>query len=336
MSFPYTPVTYQEAQDLFNKTKKPPRSKNYNENQRPLRRVSESHLMLQKDSHSYVYKVNGVDVARLFEPNEAGEYEVAVIGLYGTYDIQLQYKFTGYYNGKELTTTTGDTVRVPFNSKYREQGKDFSALLVYDKQDKLVVEKSWHADIYRLASNSSDKQTRKDIKAELDAYVTLQMFKLPTLKDNCNPKSSMGAPFGESELSWSIISSMQDALKNRPLPLESQSFLETFDAVAQDCFDMLASKKVYNYKDDSMARYDNLFNALSPWARSNNPARGDDAQEIADDIVQSITPDEFKKSLTAKLMGFAGLAKGSESVPLPQFGNTLPRTYYTSIKKKGE
>jgi hypothetical protein len=129
---------------------------------------------------------------------------------------------------------------------------------------------------------------------------------------------------------------MQDALKNRPLPLESQSFLETFDAVAQDCFDMLASKKVYNYKDDSMARYDNLFNALSPWARSNNPARGDDAQEIADDIVQSITPDEFKKSLTAKLMGFAGLAKGSESVPLPQFGNTLPRTYYTSIKKKGE
>ena len=93
---------------------------------------------------------------------------------------------------------------------------------------------------------------------------------------------------------------------------------------------MLASKKVYNYKDDS------LFYKMGSWQRQRDPASADDAQEIADDIVQSITPDEFKKSLTAKLMGFAGLAKGSESVPLPQFGNTLPRTYYTSIKKKGE
>ena len=59
--------TYQEVADRFNKTKKPPRSKKYNEAQRPLRRVSESHLMLQKDAHSYVYKVNGVDVARVLQ-----------------------------------------------------------------------------------------------------------------------------------------------------------------------------------------------------------------------------------------------------------------------------
>jgi len=91
-------INYQTAHDRFNETRKPPRSKKYNENQRPLRRVSESHLMLQKDAHSYVYKVNGVDVVRVYEPNEQGEYEVAVIGLYGTYDIHLQYKFTGYYN----------------------------------------------------------------------------------------------------------------------------------------------------------------------------------------------------------------------------------------------
>lgn len=331
-------INYQEAQDQFNKTKKPPRSKNYNEFQRPLRRVSESHLMLQKDAHSYAYKINGVDVMRVYEPNEAGEYEVAVIGLSGTYDIQLQYHFTGYYNGKEITTTTGDTVRVPFNSQYRHQGKDFSALLVYDKHDRLIVERSWHADVYRLASTSNDKQTRKDIKKELEAYITLQMFKLPTLKDECNPKDSMGAPFGESELGWSTISSMRDAMKNRPLPLESQSFLETFDEIAQDCFDMLASKKIYNYKSDDIKHYNTLFNSLSPWARSNNPAKADDAQEIADDIVQTITADEFKKSLTARLMGFAGLAKGSESVALPQFANTLPRTYHTRSNNpsKGE
>lgn len=326
----YTTVTYQQARDQFNKTKKPPRSKKYNEYQRPLRRVNESHLMLQKDAHSYVYKINGVDVVRVFEPNDQGEYEVAVIGLYGTYDIQLQYKFTGYYSGKGVTTTTGDTVRLPLNPYYKDQGKDFSALLVFDKEDRLVVEKSWHADIYRLASDEGDKQTRKDIKKELDAYVTLQMFKLPTLKDNCKLEPSMGRPFGESRLGYMLQSTMKDALCNRPLPLDSTSFIETFDKVAQDCFDMLASKKVHN------ADSGNLFYKIGSWARSRNPAEADDAQEVADDIVASITHEEFKKSLVAKLMSFAGLSKGTESVPLPQFAKTLPRTYYTRANKRKE
>lgn len=323
-------INYQYAQDTFNKTKKPPRSKKYGDHQRPLRRVSESHLMLQKDAHSYVYKINGVDVVRVFEPNQAGEYEVAVIGLYGTYDIQLQAKFTGYYSGKHIATTKGDTVRVPLNPYYKDQGKDFSALLTFDSSDKLIVEKSWHADIYRLASDDGDKQTRKDIKTELDAYVTLQMFKLPTLRDNVKLESDMGRPFGESRLSYSLQSSMRDALQNLPLPLESQSFMQTFDEVAQDCFNMLASKKVYQHDNA------NLFYKMGNWQRSRDPAAADDAQEKADDIVAEITADEFKKSLVARLMSFAGLSKGTQSVALPQFGSTLPRTYYTRVNKRKE
>jgi hypothetical protein len=263
---------------------------------------------------------------RLYEPNKDGEYEVAVRGLYGTYDINLMWKFTGYYTRMGIPTTTGDTVRVPLNPYYKDQGKDFSALLTYNSSHQLIVEKSWHADIYRLASTDSDKQTRKELKAELDAYVTLQMFKLGTIKENCKLDESMGAPFGENNLSHSLMATMRDALTHRPLPLDSQSFMETFDAVAQDCFDMLASKKVYNHDT-----YENLFYKMGGWSRSRNPSEADDAQEIADGIVDSITPDEFKKSLVAKLMSFAGLSKGSESVPLPQFSKTLPNTYYTRI-----
>jgi hypothetical protein len=323
-------INYQYAQNTFNKTKKPPRSKKYADHQRPLRRVSEAHLMLQKDAHSYVYKINGVDVVRVFEPNAAGEYEVAVIGLYGTYDIQLQSKFTGYYSGKHITTTLGDTVRLPLNPYYKDQGKDFSALLTYNSSDQLIVEKSWHADIYRLASDDGDKQKRKDIKKELDAYVTLQMFKLPTLKDNVNLTIDMGRPFGESRLGYALISTMQDALNNLPLPLESQSFMESFDKVAQDCFDMLASKKVYNHNDT------NLFYKMNGWYSNRDPAAADDAKEQAQDIVAEITADEFKKSLVARLMSFAGLSKGTQSVALPQFSSTLPRTYYTLANKRKE
>jgi hypothetical protein len=314
--------TYQQVADLFNKTKKPPRSKKYAENQRPLRRVSESHLMLQKDAHSYVYIINGNQVARFFEPNEQGESEVAVRGLYNTNDINLMWRFTGAFNGMTHTTTTGDTVKVPLNPRYSDQDKEFSAYLVFDKEDKLVVEKSWHADIYRLESTTDDKQKRKDIKTELDAYVTLQLFKLPTLKENCTPSDSMGRPFGESNLHYAVQQSMTSAMRSLPLPLESQSFMDSFDKTAQDCFDMLVSKKVYNHDD-------NLFYKVRGYYGRTNPDEQSDAQEKIDDIADAITPEEFKKSLVARIMGFAGLSKGTKSVALPQFANTLPRSYYT-------
>jgi hypothetical protein len=331
----YTPITYQEAEAFYNNTKKPPRSKKYNDNQRPLRRVPESWLMLQKDAHSYVYVINGAEVVRLYEPNKDGEYEVAVRGLYGTYDINLMWKFTGYYTRMAIPTTTGDTVRVPLNPYYKDQGKDFSALLTYNSSHQLIAEKSWHAEVYRLASTDSDKQTRKELKAELDAYVTLQMFKLQTLKDNFKLDQSMGAPFGENNLSYALQSTMRDALTHRPLPLDSQSFMQTFDEVAQDCFNMLANKKIYNYGD---ARFGDLYYKVGNWHRGQHPDQADDAQEIIEDIVQAVAADEFKKSLVARLMSFAGLSKGSESVPLPQFSKTLPNTYYTRSNnpKEGE
>lgn len=316
--------TYQQVAELFERTKKPPRSKKYNENQRPLRRVSESWLMLQKDAHSFVYIINGVEVARFYEPNQQGEYEVALRGLYNTNDINLMCRFTGAYNGMSFTTTTGDTVKVPLNPRFKDQDKEFSAFLVMDKSDQLVVEKSWHADIYRLESTSLDKQKRKDIKTELDAYVTLQLFKLPTLKENCQPTDNMGRPFGESNLHYAIQQSMTSAMRSLPLPLESQSFMDSFDKTAQDCFDMLVSKKVYNHDGDGR-----LFYKVRGYYGNAHPDEKADAQEKIDDIADSITPEEFKKSLVARIMGFAGLSKGSQSVALPQFANTLPRTYYT-------
>jgi hypothetical protein len=315
--------TYQEVANLFLKTKKPPRSKKYSEAQRPLRRVSESHLMLQKDAHSYVYIINGVEVARFFEPNEQGEYEVAVRGLYNTNDINLMWRFTGLFNGMSLATTLGDVVKVPLNPRYKDQDKEFSAFLTFNSSDQLVVEKSWHADIYRLESTADDKQKRKDIKTELDAYVTLQLFKLPTLRENCKPDASMGRPFGESNLHYAVQQSMTSAMRSLPLPLESQSFMDSFDKVAQDCFDMLVSKKVYTHGDG------NLFYKVRGYYSSNHPDEKADAQEKIDDIADAITPEEFKKSLVARIMGFAGLSKGTKSVALPQFANTLPRTYYT-------
>lgn len=319
-------INYEKARNRFEGTNKPPRSKKYADNQRPLRRVSESHLMLQKDQHSYVYIINGNEVVRVFEPNDQGEYEVAIRGLYNTYDINLMYQFTGVFSRQKFETTRGDTVCVPYNDRYEEQGKDFSAVLTFDSSDKLIVEKSWHADVYRLASTQQDKDTRKKLKAELDAYVTLQMFKLPTIKEKAQVSGHMGRPFGESDLSYTIQHNMRKFLEEQPLPLESQRFMETFDEVAQDCFNMLASKKIYNENYSLFYKYEGY------WA-SRNPDEQADAREKVMDIIESVTPEDFKKSLVTRILSFAGLSKGTQSVALPQFGNTLPRTFYTRANK---
>ena len=318
-------ISYQHAQQLFANTRKPPRSKKYAENQRPLRRVSESWLMLQQDNHSYAYIISGVQVARFFEPNEQGEYEVAIRGLYNTNDINLMWKFTGIHNGMSLETTTGERVQVPLNHRFADLGKDYSAVLTFDKNHMLIKDKSWHADIFRKESTADDKQKRKDLKQAIDAYVTLQLFKLPTLIANAKPDINMGAPFGEDGLSYSVKSSMREALHNLPLPEESDSFIQTFDAVAQDCFDMLASKRAYAVDQRALSK------GYSRWYMSNNPSESADAREIVEDIMQSITPDEFKKSLVNKLVSLADLREGSKYIPLEQFSK-MPRKYFTVNK----
>lgn len=327
-------VTYQDAEKQFNSIKKPPRSKKYLENQRPLRRVPESWLMLQKDDHSYVYKINNTEVVRLFEPNAMGEYEVAVRGFYATYDLHQLYKQTGYYNRIAFQTSDDRRVVVPLNAYYRDQGKEFSAMLTFNHNHQLIVEKSWHADIYMRKSTSTDKAKRRAIKQQLDAYVTLQMFKLPTLQDNVNVTEHQGRPFGEFEGTYSDMNIIRSALKLDPIPLESQAFAQAFDNVAQATFDMLASKRVWNAGGGDGNR---LFYAArgNSWYTQKEPdAQAKAAAKIAD-LVQTLTPAEFKKSLVTQLMSLAGLSEGSEYVAQPQFADSLPQRYLL-VAGKGE
>ena len=314
--------TYQHFDTLYNNTRKPPRSKKYQENQRPLRRVPESWLMLQKDPNSYVVKINNTEVARYYPPNEQGNYEVAIRGLYATYDIHLMWKFTHIYGGMPLTTTTGEVVRVPLNPYYKDQDQDFSAVLCFNSSDQLVVEESWHSDVYRFASSDEDKAKRKALKAQLEAYITLQMFKLPTLKANVKIDSDQGGPFGEEQLEGSVRREMQAMLMQVPESLDSPRFAQLFDEVSQDAFNMLASKRIYN---ENSGR---LFWASQGYYGTKHPDEKADAQEKINDIINAITPEEHKKSLISRLMKYTNLSRGSQKVALPQFGNTLPNRFH--------
>lgn len=312
---------FEHVEARYDRTRKPPRSKKYQENQRPLRRVPEDWLMLQKDPNSYVIKIGCNEVARYYPPNEEGLSEIAIRGLYGTYDIHLMWKFTGMYSRMPLLTSTNEIVRVPLNPHYKSQDKDFSALLCFNNAGQLVVEKSWHADVFRIASNNDDKAKRKALKAHLEAYITLQMYKLDTLKANAKVDSDQGAPFGEEKLNGAIRREMQHLIEQVPQSIESVRFAQLFDEVSQDAFNMLASKKIYNAEHG-------LFWKAQGYYGTKHPDEKAQAEEKINEIINSITPEEHKKSLTARLMKYAHLGKGSQKVALPQFSNTLPRTFH--------
>lgn len=320
---------YQHFDNLYNNTRKPPRSKKYAENQRPLRRVPESWLMLQKDPNSYVVKINRTEVARYYPPNEQGNYEVAIRGLHATYDIHLMYVFTHIYSRMPLTTTTGEQVKVPLNPYFSNQNQDFSAVLCFNSSDQLVVEESWHSDVYRFASTDEDKAKRKALKAHLEAYITLQMFKLPTLKANAKVDSDQGGPFGEERVNISVRNELNGLfgaftgdISQVPQALESVRFAQLFDEVSQDAFNMLASKRIYNESNGS------LFWKAQGYYGTKHPDEKADAEEKINDIINSITPDEHKKSLTTRLLKYANLGTGSAKVALPQFPNTLPNKFH--------
>ena len=312
-------ITYEHAKKLYEATKKPPRSKKYSENQRPLRRVQENWLMLEKDNDSYVYKINGREVATLYPPNEQGECEVGLRWNGRSLDLPLMHKYVGMYHSVKVETTLGDQVVVPLNPRYDRETEKFSALLTFDSSHKLIVEKSKHYPVFILKSTGEDKAKRQKLKKDLEAYITLQMFKLASLKNNCNATERQGRPFGESGLSIGMRGKMQAFLRQDVLPLESQEFAMAFDDVAQHSFNMLASKRVWN---------NSKYTELDTWRNRNDPAIKADLLEIKQDIIQAITEDDMKTSLVTELLNLANLKAGSEYVPLPQFANKLPRKYF--------
>jgi hypothetical protein len=213
----------------------------------------------------------------------------------------------------------GDLVVVPLNPRYDRETEKFSALLTFDSSHKLIVEKSKHYPVFILKSTGEDKAKRQKLKKELEAYITLQMFKLASLKNNCNATQRQGRPFGESGLSIGMRGKMQNFLRQDVLPLESHEFAMAFDDVAQHSFNMLASKRIWN---------NSKYTELDTWRNRNDPAIKADLLEVKQDIIHAITEDDMKNSLVTELLNLANLKVGSEDVPLPQFANKLPRKYF--------
>ena len=124
-------------------------------------------------------------------------------------------------------------------------------------------------------------------------------------------------------------------MESAEIDVNNQRFAEVFDEIAQASFNMLASKRIYN-ADVSMVgsgvrHGSGLFYAArgNSWYTRNEPDAQSRAQAKIAEIIESITPEDYKTSLVQTLIKYASLQKGSDYIALPQFANELPNTYYT-------
>lgn len=323
--------TYEDAVNHYNKSKAPKRSakwKRYSDNPRYLNGVSNWHKGIHKEeaTGAIYYRLYNTQVAKFYPPEFDGSRKVIM----HYYSSQLTNIFMYDYGLHYHTpvTTEGKEVRVPYVDSGREGGDDnASATLWFDRNNKLMVHRSKHKDIYTMKSSTEDKAYRKQFKDRLDTLVTLALFRLEEYKANASLKDDYGAPFNTQYREPPTITTYKQFMRHKQgdLPdVENSEYVNCFLDLGQGVMDILASKKVYNYVPDDKRWGGTLF---GQWGKSQDEKDADNL--LMRTICNSITADEFKKSLINRVLDVAQLKTGTVKTAWGQFMDTIPHKYYT-------
>jgi hypothetical protein len=287
---------YNHAHTYFEGRAKPPRSKNYAINERPLASVSGAHYKIIKGENYYDIKLYSTIMARYYAPDADGGERKLYMGHNSITSRSFMWQVL-YIGGVNDTASDKGQVILPVYSRssIEDNGTPFS-LDAYFKDDKLITSKSSHTPHYKFLSNTADKSERAQKKANLANFVMLATMRLPDYKDNVTLDHSMGRPFGE----YNFVHHADDAVKGIINGTPTEENINTFFKVGQAVYDMLASKRGYEQQE---------FN-LSTW-------RGN--KSTIDDLAKPITESDFEVAMTKRCLVIAGAYKRSERIEIPQF-----------------
>jgi hypothetical protein len=320
-------ITYEHALQRYENSKAPTRSKkwlNMPDSPRYLRNVSADHMGIHKESATgaIYYRLYNTQVAKFYPPEPNGDYKV-VTNYYASQTTNI-FMYENGLNFSELETTEGKRVRVPYVPSWdRAEGiHKPSAVLWFNKDHKLITKLSQHRDIYTFKSSDEDKAKRKEFKKKVDVLMTLAMFRLPEYRANVEINSSLGEPFGTA---WRIsprqIDEFAKVIRNVGSGnTEDPRYIEAFLDMGQAVFDILASHRVYNYVPEDERWQGSLFRTWNKTAEQIKEMH-DKQREIASEV----TAEEFKKSLTNRILSMVNLKTGTVKTAWGQFMDTLPR-----------
>ena len=290
-------TNYKQAHAYFEGRAKPPRSKNYEINERPLASVSAKHYKIIKGENYYDIKLYSTIMARYYAPDADGGERKLYMGHNSMTSRSFMWQVLGVGGVNDTGSDKGQII-LPIYSRSSIEDKDGTpfSLDAYFKDDKLITSKSQHTPHYRFLSNNADKAERAQKKANLDNYVLLATMRLPDYTASVTLDHSMGRPFGE----YAFVRHADDAVKGIVDGTPTEENINTFFQIGQTVFDMLASKRGYEQQG---------FN-LNTW-------RG--AKSTIADLQQPVTENDFSKAMLKRCLTIAGANKQSHRVEIPQF-----------------
>lgn len=288
---------FKQAHAYFESRAKPPRSKKYEINERPLASVTYAHYKIIKGENYYDIKLYSTIMARFYAPDADGGERQLYRGDNSMTSRSFMWHVLGVGHVNDTESDKGKVI-LPIYSRSSIEDKDGTlfSLDAYFKDDKLITSKSQHTAHYRYLSNNADKAERAQKKANLANYVMLATMRLPDYTANVTLDSSMGRPFGE----YAFVRHADDAVKGIVDGTPTEENINTFFEIGQTVFDMLASKRGYAQEN---------FN-LNTWRGTKSTIK---------DLAQPVTESDFEVAMLKRCLAIAGANKQSHRVEIPQF-----------------
>ena len=321
--------SYKDALDHYISRPVPPRSKIWKampDNARPLKRTAYDHYGIHRrtEDNAIVYRLYGTNVATIYPPNKEGNTLVEC----RYYDSPLTNNFiwTNNLSYYRMTTTEGNEVCVPYvhsDSRYG-QTVDPTAKLMMDKDGRLIVDQSWHADIATRVSTTEDKAKRKELAKQLDGFMMLIGLRIEQYRANCTFDSKYGRPFmGSYDQPPSIRDApdsreLEDYIEDMSKILDNHDLLEQLVEMGQGVFDILASTRAY---DESLLGY---------YSRHRQTA--EELQAAKSKVIKEVNTEDFLKAYRSRLQKLVGIKEGTGFKIWGQFRESIPRKWYIASR----
>ena len=319
--------SYEKALNHYNERPVPPRSKNWKampDNARPLKRTGDTqkgiHMM---ENGTIYYRLYDTNIMTLFPRRPDGSALIEMRFCHSNTTHKFMSDFWLWYN--TLLTTEGKHVRVPAvqtQSSGSVKGYGLSATLVFDKDDRLIVNESWHAPIYTKIMSDADKADRKHIFSQLDTLFTLTMFRLADFKANATIDNDLGAPFSNGSRSYyntpptKVLEDYVAKQQYNTDILHNEEFIKLAMDAGQHVFDVLASTRCFKAECISYS-----------WVRTQHPELAAQHDAQAQQIIEAITPEDYVKSFKSAIMRMFKVG-GNARKDWGQFREKLPTKFY--------
>lgn len=295
--------SFAEADIYWHKTKKPPRSKKWEEWQRPLKNTSSHHYRIQtvRDQQDNIVAYDLVlyhtVMARYHKPDINGRELRQYMG----HDSQTSKGFmadvlgVSYFNRR--ATTDGRTVYMPVPT-VPMHGMEFSCQAWFDATGALDVDASSHTPLFKKVSHDDDKYLRKAIKAKFEPMFTLCAMRIPEFENTLQADYMRGGDFVSAGLRHTHSSAIHRIVRSFEVGTEpGAKDIELLFHAAGICYTKLVSDRAI---DQNLINWHNQ--TCSPLA-----------------VEQRVTEKDLMRSLWGAVLKHGHLKQQNGRIEYPQF-----------------